>query len=125
MMSGGTIGKKTTLLALTVVLLATPATAEHIFVDTDTLYGWCKPYEVGDIGPGPLCAGYINAVADILAHAVPIHDYRACIPHTVSLNDIRNLVIKEWDPGGSHMSAHDWVAEVLAGAYPCIPANVQ
>ncbi len=119
--------KKMTLLALTVVLLTAPTAtaAEHIYVDIGILYGWCKPYEVGDIGPGPLCAGYINAVADILAHAVPIHDQRACIPHTVSLNDIRNLVIKEWDPGGGHMSAHDWVAEVLARAYPCIPANGQ
>ncbi len=117
--------KIVTLPALMVVLLATSAAAEHIYVDTDALYGWCKPYEVGDIGPGPLCSGYINAVADILAHGVSIHDQRACFPHTVSLNDLRNLVINEWDPGGSRMSAHDWVAEVLARAYPCVPANGQ
>jgi len=116
-----------TMPALTVVLLAAPAAAEHMYVDTDTLYGWCKPYEVGDIGPGPLCAGYINGVADILASGESIHHQQACIPHQVSLNDIRNLVISKMDqrPKGSLESAHKWVAEVLARAYPCVPANGQ
>ena len=112
---------------LAVVLLATPAAAEHMYVDTDTLYGWCKPYEVGDIGPGPLCAGYINAVADILASGESIHQRQACVPHDVSLGELRNLVVGEIDkrPKGGIESAHAWVAEILASAYPCVPANGQ
>ena len=119
--------KDTTLLAVAAVLLATPAAAEHMYVDTDALHGWCKPYEVGDIGPGPLCAGYINAVADILAHGLSIHDHRACVPETVNLKDLRDLVVRDLDqrPKAGGVSAHDWVAEVLARAYPCIPANGQ
>ena len=119
--------KNATLLALAVVLLATPAAAEHMYVDTDTLFGWCKPYEVGDIGPGPLCAGYINGVVDILASGESIHHQRACVPHDVELNDVRNLIIGEIDklPTGSLESAHKWVAEVMAQAYPCVAANGQ
>ena len=119
--------KNITLPALTVALLAAPAAAEHIYVDTDTLYGLCKPYEVRDIGPGPLCAGYINAVADILASGESIHQRQACVPHDVSLGDVRDLVISEIDKRlkGNIESAHAWVAEVLARAYPCVPANGQ
>ncbi len=120
------------LLVLTVVLFATPTAADHMYVDTETLSGWCEPYKVGDPGPGPLCAGYINGVADILAHGVPIHAQWACIPHTVSLNELRNLIFIQLDlianesdqgSGGGHKNAHIWVAEALAGAYPCFPAN--
>jgi hypothetical protein len=120
------------LLVLTVVLLATPTAADHMYVDAQTLSGWCEPYKVGDPGPGSLCAGYINGVADILAHGVPLHAQWACIPHTVSLNDLRNLILMKLDPvvseldqsfSGGHKNAHIWVAEVLAGAYPCFPAN--
>jgi hypothetical protein len=119
--------KKMTLPALMVMLLATPAAAEHMYVGTDLLYGWCKPYEVGDIGPGPLCAGYIYAVADIIASGESIHQRQACVPHDVSLDDLRNLVIGEMDkhPKGSPVSAHAWVAEVLSRAYPCVPATRQ
>ena len=120
------------LLVLTVVLFATPTAADHMYVDTETLSGWCEPYKVGDPGPGPLCAGYINGVADILAHGVPLHAQWACIPHTVSLNDLRNLIFMQLDlvvneldqdSSGGHKNAHIWVAEVLAGAYPCFPPN--
>ncbi len=122
------------LLVLTVVLFATSTAADHMYVDSETLSGWCEPYKVGDPGPGPLCAGYINAVVDILAHGVPLHAQWACVPHTASLDDLRNLVINELDPvvntleqrsSGDHRNAHIWVAEVLAGAYPCFPANSQ
>ena len=77
--------------------------------------------------PGKLCAGYINAVADIMAHGVSIHEQRSCVPDTVSLNDLRNLVFNELDqrPGSGNKSAHKWVAEVLARAYPCVPAERQ
>ena len=120
------------LLVLTVVLFATPTAADHMYVDTETLSGWCEPYKVGDPGPGPLCAGYINGVADILAHGVPLHAQWDCIPHTVSLNELRNLIFIQLDlianesdqgSGGGHKNAHIWVAEALAGAYPCFPAN--
>jgi hypothetical protein len=113
------------LLVLTLVLLATRTAADHMYVDSQTLSGWCEPYKVGGPGPGPLCAGYINAVADILAHGVPLHDQWACVPHTVSLDDLRNLVINELEQRSDrgHKNAHIWVAEVLAGAYPCFPAN--
>lgn len=117
--------KPATLLALTAALLITPAAAEHTYVDTDVLYGWCKPYVIGGVSPPKLCAGYINAVADILAHGEAIHGQRACVPDTVSLSDIRDLVVGAIDgrPNEGKKSAHDWVAEVLAGAYPCAAAN--
>jgi hypothetical protein len=119
--------KMRVLLALTVIFLVMPTAAEHMYVDTDTLYGWCRPYEVGDIGPDPLCAGYITAVIDIMADGGSIHDYRACVPDTVELSDLRDLVINELDkrPKKGHANAHIWTAGVFAHAYPCIPANGQ
>ena len=62
-------------LAALATLVAVPVAADHMYVDTETLYGWCKPNEVGPKS-APYCSGYINAVADILAHGVVIHDNR-------------------------------------------------
>ena len=138
-------------------LVASPATADHMYVDTETLYGWCSPPEVGTSGVGPRCSGYINAVADILsetglspahlelileitgdvlrapvvtdrnlaadilAHGLPIHDHRACIPEEVRLVDLRDLTVKALDsrPKVGHKNAHDWVARALSEAFPC------
>jgi hypothetical protein len=115
--------KNMTLPALTVVLLAAPAAADHIYVDTDTLYGWCKPFEIGDIGRGPLGAGYINGGVDILTSGESTHHQRACVPHNLSLGDVHELVIGEIDklPKGSVESADKWVAEVLTSAFPLFP----
>ena len=102
-------------------LVAGPAAADHMYVDTEILYGWCKPYEVGTSGVGALCSGYINAVADILAHGIPIHDHRACVPEQVRLVDLRDLTVKALDsrPKVGHKNAHDWVARALSEAFPC------
>ncbi len=109
-------------LATLAALVAGPAAADHMYVDTNILYGWCKPYEVGPKSVGPLCSGYINAVADILAHGVPVHDHRACVPEQVRLIDLRDLTVKALDsrrPKIGHKNAHDWVARALSEAFPC------
>jgi hypothetical protein len=108
-------------LAALAALAAGPAAADHMYVDTETLYGWCSPYEVGTSGVGPLCSGYINAVADILAHGIPIHDNRACVPEQIRLVDLRNLTIEALNsrPKAGHKNAHDWVARAISEAFPC------
>ena len=108
-------------LATLFALMAGPAAADHMYVDTETLYGWCKPYEVGTKGVRPLCSGYVNAVADILAHGVPIHNHRACVPEQVRLVDLHDVTIKALDsrPKVGHKNAHDWVARALSEAFPC------
>jgi len=112
-------------LALLLVLLARPTAADHFFVSMNTLYGWCKPYAVGDESLGGLCEGYLNAIADILADGQPIHDNRACIPDDVTLVDLRNVVIKGLDdaPDSRAMDAHNWSAKAIARAYPCKAAS--
>jgi tetratricopeptide (TPR) repeat protein len=79
---------KSAVLALLLISLTKPATAEHIDVETKTLYGWCRPYEVGSSESiGSLCEGYIdpgnartygsseNAYADLGEYRWAIEDY--------------------------------------------------
>ena len=107
-------------LAALATLVVMPAAADHMYVDTELLYGWCKRHEVGP-SSAPYCTGYINGVADILAHGVPIHDNRACVPEQVLLADLRDLVLEALDhrPKTAHKNAHDWVAKAIADAFPC------
>jgi len=100
---------------------APPAYADHRHVDTETLHGWCKPYDVGVAGIGRLCAGYINAIVDILDRDVPIHGYRACIPEDVKLSDLHVVVVKKLRdrPEVADKYGYDWVARALAENYPC------
>ncbi len=112
---------KTAVLALLLMALAKPAVADNFYIDTETLQGWCRPYEVGSESVGSLCEGYLNAILDILAHGVPVHDSRACIPDHVKLGDLRDLVIealKDAPKPGSGV-AHDWVARAISKAFPC------
>lgn len=113
--------KKPAVLALLLISLIKPAAADHIYVDTETLYGWCRPYEISSESIGSLCEGYLNAIADILAHGVPIHDNRACIPEHVQLAALRDLVIEALKngPKTSSKAAHDWAARAIAQAFPC------
>ncbi len=112
---------KATVLVLLLILPVKPAAADHFYVDIETLYGWCRPYEVGSESIGSLCEGYINAIADILAHGLPIHDNRACIPAYVELGDLRDVVIEALKdaPKTDSKVAHDWVAKAISEAYPC------
>ena len=109
-------------LAALAALVAGPAAADHMYVDTETLYGWCIPYEVGTSGVGPLCSGYINAVADTLARGAPVHDRRACIPENMPMVYLRTLIIMELDNRPNkdgHINARGWVARAISEAFPC------
>ena len=113
--------KRTAVLALLLMSLTKPAAANHIYVDIETLHGWCRPYEIGSESVGSLCEGYLNAIADILAHGMPIHDNRACIPEHVQLVDLRDVVIEALNNGPKPESkiAHDWVARTISQVFPC------
>ncbi len=113
--------KITAVLALLLISLTKPAAADHFYVDIETLYGWCRPYEVSSESIGSLCEGYLNAIADILAHGMPIHDNRACIPEHTQLGDLRDIVIEALKDGPKTDSkvAHDWVARAISEAFPC------
>ncbi|MFQ5567164.1 MAG: Rap1a/Tai family immunity protein [Paracoccaceae bacterium] len=109
------------MLALLLISLTKPTAADHFYVDINTLHGWCRPYEVGSESIGSLCEGYINAIADILAHGLSIHDNRACIPAYVELVDLRDVVIEALKdaPRTDSKVAHDWVARAISEAFPC------
>ncbi len=112
---------KTAVLALLLTALAKPAAADNFYIDTETLHGWCRPYEVGSESVGSLCEGYLNAIADILAHGLPIHDNRACIPDHTPLGELRGIVIEALSNGPTTDTevAHDWAAKAIAEAFPC------
>lgn len=113
--------KNTAVLALLLVSLSKPAAADHFHLDIETLDGWCQPYQVSGKRVGSLCEGYLNAILDILAHGVTVHDSRACVPQQVELADLRDIVIealKDAPKPGSEV-AHDWVAKAISEAFPC------
>lgn len=109
------------MLAILVPLVVTPAAASHVHVDTETLNGWCQPYEGGTSGSEVRCNGYISSVADTLARGVPVHSHRACIPKDVPMVYLSILIIAALEnrPEDGHMNARGWVARVLAEAFPC------
>ncbi len=106
------------LLAILVPLVVTPAAASHVHVDTETLNGWCQPYEAGSEAR---CNGYINGVANTLARGIPVHGHRACIPGDVPMVYLRIVTVTVLDDRtkDGHMNARDWVARVLSEAFPC------
>ena len=114
--------KKVAVLAFVLISMAKPTTADHFFVDIETLHGWCRPYEIVSIRSiGSLCEGYLNAIADILVDGTPIHGTRACIPKYVQLPDLRDIVIEALKdaPRTASRDAHSWAARAIAEAFPC------
>jgi hypothetical protein len=110
------------LLAILVPLVVTPAAANHVHIDTEILNGWCKLDEGGTSGGEARCIGYINSVADTLARGAPVHGRRACIPENMPMVYLHILTIMELENRPNrdgHMNARDWVARVLAEAFPC------
>ena len=101
--------------------MAVPAYADHRYVDTETLYGWCKPRDVSNPSVGHYCAGYISAMADVVAHNHSIHEHRACVPEHVNLADLRSIVVTllENRPKDADKDGHDWVAMAFAEKFPC------
>lgn len=110
-----------TLVAILLPCMAAPAYADHRIVDTETLSGWCEPYALGNASVGRLCAGYIMAISDILAHDLSVHEHRACIPEHVGLFDLRDIVVTTLEnrPKDADKNGHDWMAQAFAENYPC------
>jgi hypothetical protein len=113
--------RKMAVQALILISLSRLAAADHFHLDVKTLDGWCRPYKVGSESLGSLCEGYLNAILDILAHGVPVHNSRACIPDHVELGELRDLVIEALKvaPKPGSEVAHDWVAKAISEAFPC------
>lgn len=110
------------LLLWTLRSVAAPAYADHyVPIDREILYGWCKPYALGDSGVGHLCAGYISAISDIFNNGLSIDGYRACIPEHVSLINLRAVVFERLEnrPKNADEPGYDWVVQALALHYPC------
>jgi len=109
-------------LTLLLLSLAKPVAADYFFVDIETLYGWCRPYEVGSgENIGARCEGYLDAIADILVDGTPIHGYRACILEGVQMTDLRDIVIEALKsaPRTNSRDAHSWAAKAISDAFPC------
>ncbi len=121
-MAGGKMRTNRAVLALLLLSLTKPAAADHFYVDIETLYGWCRPYEVGSgENIGARCEGYLDAIADILVDGTPIHGNRACIPDHVHLTDLRDVVIEalKHAPRTNSKNAHAWAAKAISEAFPC------
>jgi len=103
-------------------MLVTPAAANHLHIDTETLNDWCRPHEVGTSDGEPQCIGYIKSVADALARGALVHGHRACIPENAPIFYIRTITIRELENRPNkedHMNARQWAAQVLSEAFPC------
>jgi hypothetical protein len=77
----------------------------------------CNSADAGLIG---LCAGFINAVVEIL-NTVPLYGKRVCIPATFTVQN-GMTVVKRWmqaNPNDVKYDAREIVVVALAETYPC------
>ena len=73
-----------------------------------------------DLGPMGLCAGFINAVVEIL-NTVPLYGRRACFPATFTVQTGMTAV-QRWmqaNPNDVKYDAREIVVVALAKAFPC------
>jgi len=103
---------------------ASPAYAEsRVAVDGTTLYGWCKT-TTGGLPSEPVagyCAGFINGVVGVHGEKTTIYGYRACLPLSVTIRELRTIVVKwlEDRPEEWRLVAHGLVGRALSEAFPC------
>ncbi len=107
-------------------LWASPAIADHpIGVDGELLLGWCKrtPGGLPNEPVGTLCEGFILGVVDAHGERNTIYGFRNCLPHSVTIGLLRD-VVEKWlrdHPGKLHLTAHGLIAEALSQDFPCTP----
>ena len=103
---------------------ASPLFAEsRVDVNGNALYGWCRttPGGLPNEPVGGYCAGFIHGVVDVHGEKTTIYGFRACLPHSVTIRELRDIVVKwlEGHPARRHLIAHGLVGEALSEAYPC------
>jgi Rap1a immunity proteins len=93
--------------------------AHAVFLDGDTLRGWCTSEDAGDQAA---CLGYVVGVADVLISAdggEPAQS-EACIPavETTQVVDVAKRYLESHRQAGD-TAASDQVARALSEAFPC------
>lgn len=97
------------------MLFASPARA--IFYDGNDMHELCNN---GGVSGSDFCMAYSAAVSDVLED-YPINGWTACVPRTVRLSQIRDIVAR-WlanNPQERHYTANSLMARALAEAFPC------
>ncbi len=104
--------------ALALVLVSTAASAQGKTAATgNQMMGLCHSAEA--FGQG-LCVGFAMAVAG-LASWLPYDAPAACFMETVTLGQLRDIMVKYLDdhPEELHYSATSLAAKAFAKAFPC------
>jgi Rap1a immunity proteins len=72
-------------------------------------------------GSASLCMGYITAIRDIMANGSPLFGKKACIPATVDMGQIVDIVKNEIHshPESRHLPAAMLVSKAFANDFPC------
>jgi hypothetical protein len=89
------------------------------FIDGNMLLERCRQtrgtYDFG------YCNGYVTGIADLLANTNPVNGFRACIPPTAMLGQLRDTVVTWLDrhPQHRHNPADILVPTALSEAFPC------
>jgi Rap1a immunity proteins len=90
----------------------------------NNLYRFCTP-DASDAslawGSASICMGYITAIRDIMANGSPLFGSKACIPATVDMGQIVDIVKNQihTHPEGRHLSAPLLVSKAFADDFPC------
>ena len=101
--------------------LATPAVAGKKFTVFYTGNMLLEGCQADDIGHRNACVGYVMAVTDVVDAIGSLHGWRACIPHSVTGNQVTDIALAyiEDAPEERHLVAHSLIARALADAFPC------
>jgi hypothetical protein len=88
----------------------------NAFMDGNQLYSVCE------IGPTPVCAGYLEGVFDSMAHGDTIYGWRLCTPEgNINYQQIKDIAINYLRNHANirHYKAVSLIAEAFASAFPC------
>lgn len=70
---------------------------------------------------GSYCAGFINGVVDVHGEKTTIYGYRACLPLSITVRQMREIVVRwlEEHREKHDLIAHGLVGEALSESFPC------
>jgi hypothetical protein len=111
------------MVVMALVLSGGGAGAQFQSISGNNLYRFCTVDAPDALawGSASLCMGYITAIRDIMANGSPLFGSKACIPATVDMGQIVDIVKKEIrsHPERRHLSAAILVSKAFANDFPC------
>ena len=113
------MGKKILSAALFSLCISVGSPSLAGFEDGNSIYGYCKPNVPQ--WQTAVCVGYVSAIADLLENGHPFTPMKACIPFSVSKQQLMDIVVAYFKdrPERRHYLAAGEVTYAFMQAFPC------